>query len=350
MYSAISLFIAKRNIRWLSLLLADVALIWGAFALYSYNTWYQNFIGNEARLALGAIAAFYTIVSIINTISRRDDETATSPGQIFFSSLAQLADSISNTGQFTIPRFVSQQRKTQFLFLVVKLFFIPIMVQFTVGNSIDMAREIERVVKTGMDRTFFMWFNNIAFPLALTGFFLLDTALFTFGYLFESRRLGNKIRSVEPTWSGWLVALICYPPFNQVLSEVAPQYTNMYAWFDGSTGATFVLRLAVVSLIGIYAWASVSLGTRCSNLTNRGIVTGGAYRFVRHPAYIAKVTAWWLTLIPILPGNPWAISGMAVWTVVYYLRAITEERHLLADPEYADYCEKVKWRFIPGVI
>lgn len=349
MYSAISLFIAKRNIRWLSLLLADVVLIWGALALYSYNSWYRSFIGNEARLALGAIAAFYTIVSIINTISRREDETATSPGQIFFSCLAQLADSLSTTSKYTVPRFTSSQRKTQFLFLLVKLVFIPIMVQFTVNNSLDMAHEISRVMKTGMDRTFFMWFNNVLFPLAITGFFLIDTALFTFGYLFESRRLGNKIRSVEPTWSGWIVALICYPPMNQVLSEVAPQYTNMYAWFDAPV-PTFVLRLFIVLFIGVYAWASVSLGTRCSNLTNRGIVTGGAYRFVRHPAYVSKVTAWWITLIPILAGNPMAISGMLVWTVVYYLRAITEERHLLTDPEYADYCTKVKYRFIPGII
>jgi protein-S-isoprenylcysteine O-methyltransferase Ste14 len=123
----------------------------------------------------------------------------------------------------------------------------------------------------------------------------------------------------------------------------------MYAYFDQSITGTFIIRIAVVVLMGIYAWATLSLGTRASNLTNRGIVATGAYKYVRHPAYIAKVTAWWVTLVPILADNPMAITGMLVWTVVYFLRAVTEERHLLHDADYINYCSKVKWRFIPGV-
>jgi protein-S-isoprenylcysteine O-methyltransferase Ste14 len=261
-----------------------------------------------------------------------------------------MAASIGAIGRERVPMFLSPQRKTQFLFLLVKLFFIPIMVQFVINNSYDLAHEVKRVMKTGMDGTLMLWFNNVFFPLAITIFFLLDTALFTFGYLFESRRLGNKIRSVEPTWGGWIVALVCYPPLNNILGDMAPQYTSMYAYFDQSITGTFILRICIAALIFVYAWASVSLGTRCSNLTNRGIVQRGAYRIVRHPAYVAKVTAWWVTLIPILADNPVAVTGMAVWTIVYYLRAMTEERHLMQDPDYVAYCQKVKWRFIPGLI
>ena len=35
--------------------------------------------------------------------------------------------------------------------------------------------------------------------------------------------------------------------------------------------------------------------------------------------------------------------------VIYGLRAITEERHLMREPHYRDYCKKVPWRFIPGL-
>src|ERR1044071_5408349 len=133
-----------------------------------------------------------------------------------------------------------------------------------------------------------------------------------------------------------MVTIICYPPMNQVLSQVAPQYVNMYAYFDHSITGTFFMRMAIAALICVYAWASLSLGTRCSNLTNRGIVQRGAYRIVRHPAYISKVAAWWITLLPVLANNPLAISGMLVWTAIYYLRAVTEERHLMSDPEYAE--------------
>lgn len=350
MQQSLQLFISKYNIRWLYLTLADVALIWGAYGVYVLNQWYAGFLGNEAKLALLGIAVFYTIVCIISNIGRRYDEEATSPGHVVITALAQLARKAKAMGSGDVPAFYNAAHKTKFLFILVKLFFIPIMVQFTVGNSYDLQHEIKRVMKTGMDGTVMLWFNNIFFPLAITIFFLVDTLLFTFGYLFESRRLGNKIRSVEPTWSGWIVALICYPPMNQVLSQVAPQYTSMYAYFDTSITGTFVIRILIAALIFVYAWASLSLGTRCSNLTNRGITTSGAYAIVRHPAYISKVAAWWVTLSPILANNPWAIGGMLVWTLVYYLRATTEERHLSADPDYIAYCQKVKYRFIPGVI
>jgi protein-S-isoprenylcysteine O-methyltransferase Ste14 len=40
---------------------------------------------------------------------------------------------------------------------------------------------------------------------------------------------------------------------------------------------------------------------------------------------------------------------MAFWSFIYFLRAITEERHLSNDPEYVAYAQKVRYRFIPGV-
>ena len=41
---------------------------------------------------------------------------------------------------------------------------------------------------------------------------------------------------------------------------------------------------------------------------------------------------------------------MIVSTAIYYMRAITEERHLARDPEYRLYMKKVPYRFIPGVL
>jgi len=74
----------------------------------------------------------------------------------------------------------------------------------------------------------------------------------------------------------------------------------------------------------------------------------GPYAYIRHPAYIAKNLGWWLTLIPIMSA-PVFIS-MSIWSYVYYLRAITEERHLLKDKDYRGYCKNVKYKFIPCVI
>jgi len=112
-----------------------------------------------------------------------------------------------------------------------------------------------------------------------------------------------------------------------------------------SPGLTFFCRFSIIILIGIYLWASVALGAKCSNLTNRGIVARGPYAFVRHPAYISKCLAWSIATLPYL--SIINVAGAFFWVFIYYLRAITEERHLGKDPEYRDYCKKVKWKFVP---
>ena len=113
--------------------------------------------------------------------------------------------------------------------------------------------------------------------------------------------------------------------------------------------------------MGVYSLASVALGFRASNLTHRGIVSWGPYRFVRHPAYMCKNLAWWIGGIPILMGVFSQDSGNSLfiafllafltaccWSGIYFLRAITEERHLRSvNGEYDVYCKKVPYRFIP---
>ena len=42
---------------------------------------------------------------------------------------------------------------------------------------------------------------------------------------------------------------------------------------------------------------------------------------------------------------------MTGWSMIYLLRALTEEDHLRrVDGDYAAYASRVRWRFIPGVV
>jgi len=189
-------------------------------------------------------------------------------------------------------------------------------------------------------------FNNLFFPLALTSIFFIDTLWFSFGYAFEAGALKNTIRSVEPTFLGWAVTLACYPPFNSSLINYINWYANDYVIFSNEI-ATLVIRLTIIFFLLIYVGATLALGTKCSNLTNRGIVTRFPYSIIRHPAYISKNLAWWLTIIPIasLP----AILSMSAWSFIYHLRTLTEEKHLSKDTDYIEYKNKVRWRYVPGV-
>jgi protein-S-isoprenylcysteine O-methyltransferase Ste14 len=106
-----------------------------------------------------------------------------------------------------------------------------------------------------------------------------------------------------------------------------------------------------------YAWASVSLGFKCSNLMHRGIVRRGLYRSIRHPAYLFKNLAWWTGALPLLIGQAktsaqsffWTAFCIGGWSALYLLRALCEERHLSRHADYREYMKQVPYRFIPRV-
>lgn len=177
--------------------------------------------------------------------------------------------------------------------------------------------------------------------------FTFDVCFGTVGYLCAVRPLGTHIRTANPYLAGWLAALICYPPFVLMGGGGPINYTagaqDWTAWLAGKEVLLLAWGAVLTLLAGAYAWATVIFGLRFSNLTHRGIITNGPYRWFRHPAYLAKNAFWWLSVMPFLatgggPGQ--ALRNtllLVVVNAVYWWRAKTEERHLLADPVYQDY-------------
>jgi len=180
--------------------------------------------------------------------------------------------------------------------------------------------------------------------------FVIDVQIGTVGYLLTFRPLDAHIRSGNPLLAGWLAALMCYPPFVWGLmgrGDVLGYEVNTGGWgwaLEGYTGIAWVWMAGLVFLTAIYAWATVAFGIRFSNLTYRGVLTNGPYRFSRHPAYLSKNLFWWLTALPMVVTNgSWtdAVRNTVLLGIVsgiYYWRARTEEAHLLAeDPKYREY-------------
>ena len=226
------------------------------------------------------------------------------------------------------PFQLSAGEKTALLFMVVKFFFIPVMLNFLFANAAAVMRA-----------------NNL-YAFLIYAIFGIDTLIFAFGYLFEFSFLQNVVKSVEHTFFGWFVALICYPPFNGIVGRYISSGANDFVDF-GSPAITAFMRVLILGFLMLYLAASFALGAKASNLTNRGIVSRFPYSLIRHPAYAGKCAAWWITIIPII--NVKFFFGMLFWTLVYYLRAVTEERHLHHDPHYTAYCHKVRYRFIPYI-
>ncbi len=178
--------------------------------------------------------------------------------------------------------------------------------------------------------------------------FVVDVQLAMVGYLLTFRPLDAHIRSANPHLAGWLAALICYPPL--ILMGDGGPLSYHFATSDwGFWLADYPLLLWVwggllVFLTGVYAWATMIFGLRFSNLTYRGVLTNGPYRFTRHPAYLSKNLFWWLGTMPFLVTNGSMVDTirntfvMGLVSAVYWWRAKTEEKHLLAeDAKYREY-------------
>ena len=176
--------------------------------------------------------------------------------------------------------------------------------------------------------------------------FLYDVCFGTIGYVLTLRPLDSHIRSANPFLGGWAAALICYPPIIFMGSGGPLDYRaggqEWVRWFDGMDSLLILWGMMIVTLTFVYAWATVIFGTRFSNLTHRGIVTNGPYRYVRHPAYLSKNIFWWLSHLPFLStvDTTTALQNCALLLMVngiYFLRAKTEEHHLMTDERYRDY-------------
>lgn len=91
-------------------------------------------------------------------------------------------------------------------------------------------------------------------------------------------------------------------------------------------------------------WANIETG---QVLKNQEVVAGGIYGFIRHPIYTGDL----LLLLGLeLALNSWLVLGVLILAPVVMLKAVKEEKMLVAELSgYDAYCARTK-RFIPFVI
>ena len=101
--------------------------------------------------------------------------------------------------------------------------------------------------------------------------------------------------------------------------------------------------------IGLSQVARVYMGRSFGVLpANRGIVSKGPFRWVRHPIYFG----WLILSIGYAMSYPSDRNIMLIVTTLPLMvwRIDQEEAHLSADPEYRRYMDRVRYRLWPGVV
>lgn len=185
-------------------------------------------------------------------------------------------------------------------------------------------------------------------------YLLIDLIFGASGYALSLKILGNRVQSVNPYPIGWFVTIICYPPFWDMLGRVVIFRWHLFSfrwhedwivWTQGWPVMQFAWLAMIACSFVMYAWSTVELGTRFSNLSYRGTVDTGPYRLMKHPAYVSKVLSSWLITVPFVPLHGWLFAlqqclALSFSCSIYYLRAKYEEKHLLQYPEYKAYAAR----------
>jgi protein-S-isoprenylcysteine O-methyltransferase Ste14 len=346
------------------------AILYGLLLVFvAFNPWFRELlrvsIGNVRALDLycGLYAAYLGLAPIVFFVFR--------PRSLWISKNLAIAGWFARllrhvfvkSGVDACPLAPSDLEKHALAFLAIKLFYGPLMLNSAFVEYSGVPRLMNGLA-AGLPVPYVL---DLAYLLLVRFAFLLDSLLFFVGYHTEAGWLKNRLRYAETNVFRILVCILCYPPFNAVTcSFFGPSNHDPRILFHGDVThpATWVLRGIALAALVLMTSASLSLFTKASNLTNRGIVQRGPYRLIRHPGYLGKNLFWVATLAPLFVPDfarsdftwprhlllcatvAWGVLG---WGTLYFLRALTEEQFLRRDPDYVEYCKRVKYRFIPGI-
>lgn len=93
--------------------------------------------------------------------------------------------------------------------------------------------------------------------------------------------------------------------------------------------------------------SAVHAGNASCCAANRGVVSSGPYRLVRHPIYLGYL----VTHAGFLLSNT-SVRNVAIYAAAYvfqFARIYAEERILAQDGEYREYLRSVRYRLFPEV-
>jgi protein-S-isoprenylcysteine O-methyltransferase Ste14 len=150
-------------------------------------------------------------------------------------------------------------------------------------------------------------------------------------------------------------------PLAFIMGLFGPLSTYIVAGLDTRWGwtrqvaAPLVIAGIVVTVLGfaLVSWAMVSNKffsslVRIQQERGHTVMTGGPYRFVRHPGYVGMV-AYQLAM-PLMLQTFWAFVPAAVTTGFAILRTALEDRTLQEElTGYKEYVGRVRYRLIPGI-
>lgn len=136
------------------------------------------------------------------------------------------------------------------------------------------------------------------------------------------------------------VLLLIIPGF-----DYRGHWSQVPVWLVLTSDALVVLSLigtAVVVMQNSYAASTVTVEA------GQPVISTGLYAAVRHPMYSAALVM--TAFSPLALGSYWGLLMIVPIVATLAWRLLDEERVLKRDlPGYVDYCQRVRFRLIPGL-
>lgn len=282
--------------------------------------------------------------------------------------LPALHDNLWHFGTLVCGKWSQADKRAAFNHLksvFLRVYFVPVVLIYSVKYiDLVMRKDILESAQAlaGMNHIVDLPASGLFSFLLLTYllFASIDVLFATIGYLVTTRVLDSDIRSVDSSVIGWVSCLFCYYPFWELIAVQLmfhDFYNNpaWYEWLAGNRPLFIIWGILTITAMTAESLTTLSFGVRFSNLTYRGLMSAGPFKFTKHPQYVSKLANRFLFFMPFLsPGGPiGALHGCLLYggiCFVYYIRARTEENHLCRYPEYVEYArwidENGLFRFI----
>jgi len=153
----------------------------------------------------------------------------------------------------------------------------------------------------------------------------------------------------------WDTAIVSSLGLVTLVRYIVAGLDQRYGWTGDLPLAAQIAALAVCAvgydLIFLWAIASNAFFSQIVRIQpERGqtVVTGGPYRYVRHPAYIGAIL--YELAVPVLLASWWAMIPSGLAAILLILRTALEDRTLQAElAGYAEYVRRVRYRLVPGI-
>jgi protein-S-isoprenylcysteine O-methyltransferase Ste14 len=151
--------------------------------------------------------------------------------------------------------------------------------------------------------------------------------------------------------------------WDQIITSFAVGILPIAAWIVAALHVRFnwspamPLALHIAGMIGfVLAWVLVIWATYSNRFftttvriqKDHAVQTGGPYRYVRHPGYVAAILYNLAT--PFLLGSWWALIPMIFVPPLMVLRTALEDKLLQEQlAGYKEYAARVRYRLLPGL-